>query len=533
MAIETIEINDVASFGVVNDVPSFQLPPEVWTFGLNLRFRDGGIEKLLGWDPIFGTPPVAPHFLLPIQNLAGTFWIYTSLTKAYVYDGSTHTEITRLAGNYAATETKQWNGTILGGVPYLNNGVDVPQYRPNMTAGTKLIDLINWPPTLRCRVLRAMSPYLMAFGLTDAGTALPHTIQWSHPADPGAVPSSWDYTDPSKDAGRKDLDDVNSGVIMDALPLSSAMYVYKGSSTWRAVPIGGRYIFDWKTVFETLGTLAPRCVVLLSGSKLGETKRHCVVTQDDIIWHNGQRVVSILNKKQRATLFGEIDTSNYENSFLFDNPLTNEAWFCYPTQGNTQPNKALIWNYAEGDEQGVVSFADGITFRHAAVGNIQSASEELWSDGNDTWEEDTGPWSEFARRRVVTAGTDATKFYNMDRTSARDGVVFSSVLSREALALLGRKRTGQPIVDWRFRKMFSKILLKMQGGPINIRIGKQDVPRGPVTWGNAVSFDPSLSLYPDLEPLEGVALALEISDNINASWRLDGYQFDVARLGQF
>lgn len=523
-----IDINDLSSLGVINDVKPYMLPPEAWTVALNVRYRDKAVESLLGWEQVFGTPPVAPHFLMPMSTAAADFWLYASLTAIYIYDGTTHDNISRAVGGaYAAPTTADWNGTILGGIPIFNNGADIPQFRANMTPGTLFANLTNWPATTRAKVIRAFGPYLMAFNLTEAGVVKPHTILWSHPADPGSIPVSWDHTDPTRDAGKSDLPDVASGIILDALPLQSTMYIYKETSTWRANIIGGRFIFDFKTLFETSGILAPRCVALT-----GDGRRHCVVTQDDMIWHNGNRAVSVLDDKQRTRLFGEMDAVNYGNSFLFCNPLASEMWFCYPTTGNTQPNKALIWNYKEGGEKGSISFADGITFRNAAIGNIEGDSAELWSDGVDEWDEDTGPWSEFSRRRVLLAGTEATKFYLMDRGSTRDGVAFTQTLQREGLSIIGRKRGGEWIVDHQQRKLLGRLWPKVAGDALNIRLGSQEFVDGPVTWGNIVVFDPSVSRAADNDPISGAALAVEYSSS-SKSWRLDGYRAQISLLGQF
>lgn len=524
-----VEINDLASLGAIQDIKPYMLPPEAWTLALNMRYRDGAPESLLGWEQVFGTPGGAPHFIMPISVIAANYWLYASLTDIFVYDGATHDNITRLVGGpYTASNTPDWNGTILGGIPIFNNGLDVPQFRANMTAGTKFANLTNWPGTLRAKIIRAFGPFLMAFSLVESGVQKPHTILWSHPADPGTLPISWDDTDATKDTGRKDLEDVNSGVILDALPLQSIMYVYKENSTWRVTPIGGRFIFDFKALFETSGILAPRCVALT-----GDGKRHCVVTQDDMIWHNGNQVVSILDKKQKTQLFAEMDTNNYGNSFLFCNPLAGEMWFCYPTAGATHPNKALIWNYREGGERGVISYADGITFRNAAIGNIEGDSDELWSTGEDTWEEDTGQWSEFSRRRVLLAGTDAMKFYNMDRGSTRDGVAFIQTLQREGLALVGRKRNGDPIVDFKNLKLFQRLWPKVaEGQTINIRLGSQLAIDGPITWGAVTEFNPAQNRFANNLPISGAALSIEFSAS-SKSWRLDGYKMDVAILGQF
>lgn len=527
-----VEINDLAKFGAIADVPAYQLPPEVWSFAQNMRANDLKMEKMLGWEQIFGTPSVAPHHIMPISTVASNFWVYLGLAKAYVFDGTNHINITRQVAaadvDYTVTNGSDWNGTVVGGVPVFNNGTDVPQYWPTVATGTKLANLANWPSTLRARILRAHGPFLMAFGLTDTGDSFPHRVRWSHPADPGTVPTSWDVNDESVDAGEVDLSDVNSGIIQDALALGNATFIYKETSTWRTRYVGGRSIFDFGETpwLPTTGLLAPRCVALT-----GDGLRHVLATQDDIIWHNGNTVRSILNNRQRKRLAAEIDPSNYVNSFMFTNPLYNEMFFCYPTAGNEFPDAALVMNYSD-PENWVVTEMNGVTFRHAAVGLIESPSEEEWEDNPDEeWDEDTGPWSEVQRRRVVLAGAAATKIYNLDKGTTRDTVSFTGTLRREGLALIGRKRTGEWIVDHQQRKLLQHLWPKVQGGPINIRTGGSETVAGATAWGASTAFDPATEVKADTPPASGRALALEFwSEN---SWSIDGYKAAIAKLGQF
>lgn len=523
-----LDINDLASQGVINDVKPYMLPPEAWTLANNIRYTDGSPEAILGWEAVFGAPIEAPHFLLPIPTQSTNYWIHAGLTKIEVFDGATHANISRAVGGaYTATETKDFSGTVLGGIPIINNGNDVPQFRADMAPATLFANLTNWDGTWRTKVMRSFRYHLVAFNMTKGGVSQPHTMNWSHPAVPGAVPISWDDTDATVDAGIKDFEDVNAGILRDAMPFGGTLYIYKDNATWKCVYVGGTKIFDFDTFLETSGILGPRCV-----RNTGDGLRQMVVTQDDIIYHRGSQPVSILDKRQRASLFGEIDVTNYLNSFLLENPLRNEMWFCYPTTGNTHPNKAMIWNYREGGERGVISFADGITFRHGAIGNVEGDTSELWSEGTDTWEEDTGPWSEFSRRRLVTAGTGASKFYNMDRTNTRDGASITSTLQRVGISLIGRKRGGEWIVDHQQRKMLHRLWPKISGSDISIRLGTQDTVDGPITWGPAVVFDPAAKNAADNDPVSGAALALELSQT-SKSWRADGYKIGITPLGQF
>ena len=519
-----IEINDLSSVGCVRDVEASQLPPEAWSFAENMRFSELGVERMNGREQVFGTPGVAPHFAMPIATSTQTYWLYVSLLKAFVYDGTTHTNITRTAGgDYAANATKDWNGTVFGGVPILNNGVDVPQYWSTLSPATPLAALANWPATARTRVIRAFGPYLVAMDITKSGTRFPHMFKWSHPADPGTIPSSWDETDPTKDAGESDLPDVSAGTILDGLPLQGNFYVYKEGSIWRVSHIGGSFIFDFKVLLQTAGILAPRCVALT-----GDGTRHVVATQDDILVHNGQSVDSILDKRYKRFYVNNVDVANYTNSFMFTNPFRDEVWFCFPEVGQTNPTRALIWNYKEG-QRGAISEAP-IAFRNATGGTVETADADTWATTTETWETTIGPWSQSNRQSVVACAPEVTKFLELDKGSLDNGATMLGTLQRTALSFIGRKRTGEWIVDYAVRKLIRRVWIKASGGPINVRVGFQEIVDGPITWGSAVVFNPETALWVDAVG-SGKAVAVEFSAAV--PFRIIGYKIEGEVVGQY
>lgn len=524
------DINDIAKIGSIQDVPAYMLPPEAWTVALNMRYMDDGLETLEGWGQIFGTPGVAPHFLLPVSTESNEFTLYTSLTKAFVYDGSTHTDITRtVGGDYTATDSSDWNGTILGGIPVLNNGKDVPQFWGPLTIATPLQPLTAWDTNKRAKVIRAFGPQLIAFNITDTGQNLPHRVLWSHTADPGTLPDSWDPSDPTKDTGEVDLPDVNTGKIVDALPLGNYMYIYKESAVWRMRFVGGQSIYDFgqSAWLQTPGLLGPRSVGIT-----GDGTKHVFATQDDIMWHDGSNVQSILNRRQRRRLQNEMDQENYNRSFMMANPFNNEMWFCYPQAGSAQPDRALIMNYKfAGNTEFVVTEADGITFRYGVVGNTSATGAEIWDTGTDTWDDDTGPWQRFDRRRLLLASPDNTKIYAMGTSLTRDGETISTILRREGLALIGKKRNGELIVDHQRWKLFKRMWPKITGDDVVIKFGYQTVVDGPITWLTPQSYDPTSMTYADPGPTSGRAVGIEITGTGN--WRIDGYKLDMEAMGEY
>jgi hypothetical protein len=276
--------------------------------------------------------------------------------------------------------------------------------------------------------------------------------------------------------------------------------------------------------------LGPRCVCVS-----GDGQKHVFATQDDILWHNGNTVQSILNEKQRRRLQNEIDTSSFFQSFMFANPFKNEVWFCYPQSGSSYPDRALIMNYkAPGGENFTITEADGITFRWAATGNIEGFTPEIWDSGTDKWDDDTGPWSKLERRRVILSDPTASRFYKLDEGATRNGVNIVSILQRDGLGYTAKKNDGTPINDFELMKMLKRIWPKISalgGGSVDIRFGAQQTVNGPIAWGPAIGFDAVITSYCDPGPVTGRAVAIELSKT--GSWRIDGYKIDMATLGSF
>jgi hypothetical protein len=243
-------------------------------------------------------------------------------------------------------------------------------------------------------------------------------------------------------------------------------------------------------------------------------------------------VQSILSLSQRKRLQDDMDPDNAFQSFIFPNPFNSEVWFCYPSAGNVYPNRALILNYKRaGGTDWVVTEADGITFRNTAVGTIESFNPEAWNTGTDLWSDDTGPWSELQRRRVVLLSPTASKFYLMDSGTTRDGVVFDRILQREGLALVGKTQNGKPIVDFQKMKMFKRLWPKLSGGPVNVKFGAQQFVNQATAWSGAQTFNPITQMYVDPFPTTGRAVGFEISSQ--NEWKLDGYKLDMEPLGEF
>jgi len=525
-----VDIFNVGQAGIVRDQPAHTLPPEVWTNGQNVRFAKKGVYNSPGDQDVFDPPSVVPYFLLPIPTDTVTYWVYCSLTKAYIYEGGVHTNVTRQTAmvdvNYTATAGEQWNGTLLAATPIINNGVDVPQYKADLVTTTKFAALPNWTSTLRAKVIKSFGRYLIAINLTDSTTPYPHAIQWSSPADPGSVPASWDYTDPAEDAGRIELTDAAGGSLRDGVLLGNAMILYKANSTHTLRFVGGEDIFAPDLILSSSGILAQKCACAIQ-----QGTKHFVVTENDVIAHAGQKSAeSVIEEKDREWLFNNIDTTYYPKSFCFDYAAKSEAWFCFPISGATAVTTAAIFNY----RYGTWSFRD-FPYAHADIGLVSAAVPETWAAGSGAWDTDTSIWSEVGARAVLAASSNRTKLVRIDTGTQIAATDYSTSIEREGLAIIGRDRQGQPKVDYRVVKQVKRITPKFTGqGAVTVEVGACNTFIESPSWGTPYTFTIGADEYIDLDPpVVGKLIAVRFSSVSNASvqWRLEGYDLDIALLG--
>lgn len=521
-----VDINDIADRGVVKDVKAYQLPPEVWTEAYNMISRNKAMEAMKGYVQVFGTPLYAPHFAIPLNTQSESFWIYTSLTKAGIYDGNSHTDLTRtVGGDYSAPDTKSWNGSIFAGIPILNNGTDVPQFWAGGSIATKLAALTNWPATTRAKVIRNFGAYLIALNVTVNATVYPHLVKWSSEAtDPGTLPASWDETDATQDAGEYDLPDVESGVLVEGRQLGTKMFLYKNQSIWQMRFIGGRAVFAIDQFSDANGILAPRCV-----TTTGDGRKHVVATMDDIVIHDGVSApVSILEEKMRKAVFENLDPTNYANSFMFRDLVNSNVIFAYPQLGDVEPSRGVVFNYRNG----ALTECD-IDFCNASSGSLlESSDAETWASAVGTWDSDTSPWNSFSRRELLLCDKANSKFHRWNVGYTRNGVSYETTLRRTSLSIIGKKRNGDWIEDHQKQKYVDRLWPKISGGPILCRFGYQQTVDGAIEWGPYKEFDPLNDVTVDIEA-SGRAICVEFTSPTAKAWSLDGYKLPIQVLSEF
>jgi len=506
-----VRVPQAGQYGVNKDLSQHELPINIWTDANNMRFLDGAVTQVLGYKELYPTVAVVPYHLMPLSVGGVRSWIYASGSKIYVVNnGPTHTNLTRQTASvdvdYSAIRNS-WTSCLIGGIPILNNGVDVPQ---QWLLSGRMTALSAWPSTFTCATVRTYKNSLIALNITKAGVNYPFMVKWSHPADPGTVPVTWDIADATKDAGEADLSD-GYDKIVDGLVLRDSFMIYKESSIWRMDFTGGTYIYRFSKVLGASGALGKNCIAEIDG-------QHFVLSSSDCIIHDGQSSTSVLDKQTRRFLFRQIDPDNSDRCFVFVNRLYNEVFVCYPSLGKTTCNKAMVWNYVDK----TISFRDIPNLNHAASGAVDDTSGVTWSSETASWDSDTTLWDtnqSSLTRAMSVLGSDNQKLYLLESGATFDGVTPSAYLERVGLSL-GSPETVKLVKSVRPR------IYGALGSTVMVSIGSSVDPYSTVTYNAPVAYTIGSTVNID-SFVSGRYIAIKFETGTAQMWRLDSYDVDV------
>lgn len=91
-----VPIDNLGQVGIIEDIPPYNIPPNAWSGGSNVRFLDNGVKKVDGYAAVMATVPFAPYYLQPYLSASGTYyWIAYGSADIAVWNGSTWTDVTR------------------------------------------------------------------------------------------------------------------------------------------------------------------------------------------------------------------------------------------------------------------------------------------------------------------------------------------------------------------------------------------------------------------------------------------------------
>ncbi len=511
-------IPQAGSIGVIRDLSQHELPNNAWSDAKNIRFLDGAAYQFYGHGEVYNSPSFTPQHVLPCNVSGSRYWIYATAGKTFAVTNTggsaVHTDITHLTPRTGVAN--QWTSTLLSGIPILNAGDGTAPMSWNLNLGSKFVDLANWPASTSCKSIRAFKNYLIALNVTKSGTQYPYMVKWSHPADPGTVPVSWDPTDATKDAGESDLAE-GYDPIVDGMQLRDSFIIYKENSVWRMDFTGGTYVFRFSKVMGKSGAMNRNCIAEIDGY-------HVVLTGSDVIVHDGQSGESVLDKQTRRYLFQNIDVNGSGLCFTFANPFFNEVFICYPSIGSTYCDMAMVWNYKDK----TVSFRQIPNLNHAAFGPVDNSLAGNWNQDSAPWDSDLTLWDgpDFvpSTSRAIMASAN-TKLYMLDASSSFDGVIPSAYLERRGLSF------GAPEQIKLVRSIRPRISGNV-GQTVLVKVGSSADPFTEPTWGPTMTHTIGSTVSNDCL-VSGRYIAIRMETGTAYQWRLDSFDVDLESGGSW
>lgn len=511
-----VRVKNAGAIGLNRDLSNHELPVGAWTDAQNIRFLDGSAYQFLGYGEVYNSPTYEPQHVLPCNVSGGRYWIYLTPTKAFAVTNNagvaTHTDITHLTPRTGVAN--QWTSTLLSGVPIVNAGDGSVPMAWNLNLANKFVDLTNWQAGVSCKSIRAFKNFLIALNITKSGANYPYMVKWSHPADPGSLPSSWNEADATKQAGENDIAEGHDPIV-DGLQLRDSFMIYKESSIWRMDFVGGNYIFKFTKVLGKSGAMNRNCIADIDGY-------HIVLTTNDVIIHDGNSSESILDKMTRRWLFQNIDVDNVGKCFVFANPFFNEAYICYPQIGSTSCDKAIVYNYKDK----TVSVRDMPNVNHAGYGAVDNGLIGNWNQDSSPWSSDLTLWNggDFvpSSARVIT-GSANTKLYMLDASASFDGAIPSAFLERKGLSFDSPE--SMKLVRGVRPRIYGNV-----GETVKIHVGYSDDPFLEPTYTTEMNHTIGSSVANDCL-VSGRYIAIKFATGTAYQWRLDSFDLDIEQSG--
>lgn len=502
------------SLGYFPDMMPEELAQGAWSGCINTRFRAGFAEKYRGMANIFGTPSATPYWITPYASSLTRYWVTGCQAKIYAYDGTNQYDITPTPAPTGAIDDR-YTGGAFNGVLILNNSKDIPWAWGGAT-GSPAVALTAWNATWRARSIRPFKNFLVAVGVTKGANIYPHMVKWSNPAVPGAVPSSWDETNPANDAGEVDLAET-ADIMVDSLPMGDQLIIYKERSAYSMRYVGGQDIFAFQRLPGEIGMLAPGCAV---DTPIG----HVVLTAGDVVVHQGGPATSICDGSIRKFIFNTMNSILAFRSFVVANPQKSEVLICFPSTDATTCDTAAVYNWITRT-WGIRQLSN---CTYAASGQININSTILqWDSDPDAWDTDATTWNEneYAANEARTLFARVTNISAFDIGTTDFGSMIPSRL----------ERTGDSLGDPSLVKFVRGIRPRIDaptGTVINVTIGGAMDAMDQVNWGTPVPFVVGAQIKADSQ-VSGRFVAVRLESTDFNPWRIRSFEWDIVPAGRY
>jgi hypothetical protein len=350
--VSIVHIRDIAKYGVLCDPDPFNLPDTAWSFGANIRFRNGKITSGPVFRNVYPLGTVSPRFSVAASPTTGLDLLFTGYLngKLYKFNGA-EVDYT-LTGYTPSSAEGAWSYTSLANILYVNRSDRAPWYLRSSDSSFQNLGVVSggpttWDSTYTCQLLRTCGGALVALNVTKGAVNYPTMVKTSSIPLSGVVPTSWDVGTPSTLASENILSEMK-GSITDAQQLGPQLVIYGLNEAWIMTADGSTQVYNYRKLPFQKGSLNVNCAFELDG-------RHYVFGVDDIWMHDGNTEVSIVDEKNRDFIFRSINLSKKNRCFISHNVQLKELSFNF-VSGDPYVNflgapdgcnRAAVYNYSD------------------------------------------------------------------------------------------------------------------------------------------------------------------------------------------
>lgn len=386
-----VAVNQVGQAGLLLDTPPAEIPANAWSRGINARFYNGVVQAMHGDRRLVSDMPQQPTWGMCVRDdiAVNAKWVIAAGDRVYALEGVTLYDITPATPG-TPPAVPSWSGDMLGLQIVMHDSQRTPWWWTDANVSTPMVPLPNWPAGMKAYTIRSFKQVLVALDITKAdGKHFPTMVKWSHPADPGFAPPTWNEADETKDAGETVLAET-SGACKDCVPLRDVNIIYKSDSVYGMTFIGGVFIFRFYKIFGDWGIPHRNCACEYV------TGKHFCFTGTDLVIHDGNQVRSVISGKVKS-LLKQITVDQLPACFVCTNPGFSEVWFGFrrSLDGMIAADTAIVYNYQED----TVTLRSLPNYRYIGTGRVdpQALPNQTWDGAPQTWDGAGIMWAEYSQ----------------------------------------------------------------------------------------------------------------------------------------
>lgn len=515
-----LEIGSLGITGINLDVNPVDLPPQVFNMALNVDFTGTHISPMVAAISRASKPVgLGAVYFMESFYVAGDVlcWLVCGEASAYLLYMQTWYDVT--PSNMLPS--KDYQSTVINGFLMLNNGRQKPFYVDIFDPLTPLKTYDVWPDGQLCRIIASLEGILIGFGPQDSSGIFNKSLMvWSDIADPGVLPSNFNYADPASRAGFTTLE--GDEFPITARLLENRIQLYRSNSIYDIAYVGGTFVFS-----TTRRQLQPN--LFSKNGVAGFRRSHFGIGDGYFFIFNGLDIQPLGIDECVDTFFRTVNRDLADSvRVVYDNKV-DEIMIAYPEVGFSACNKALIydlnkklWKLRELNLVTCIS-----TGFFATTEDTPS-----WNTLLNTWATWTSPWQlRYGLQEIsnLVFAEPSGLFKIPDEGAPMPAYaqrLYCSFDSQDTSGRVNNKRSAVKLLTELFPEAF---------GQLRFRIGTSLLPDNNFDWSEWMTYDANIDLKLDLHQ-SGKFISYEIDNTINGTaqyFELAGFALNVRSAGRY